>query len=37
MIKFALVIWLISGLVAAFMLWSLWRLTTFVIRKLSGH
>ena len=37
MLKFAFVIGLISGFIAAFALWSLWRLTKFVIRKVSGH
>jgi len=36
MLKLAFVIWLISGFVAAFILWTLYRLTRFVIRKLSG-
>lgn len=36
MLKLALVVWLISGFVAAFILWSLYRLTTYVIRKVSG-
>lgn len=35
MFKIVMVVWLISGVIAALLLWSLWRLSKFVIGKFS--